>query len=77
VWKTAKAFDVFAKSIRRQLTITPTFEELSSEKELSVDIVPKWKTPHLFRWQGYWIDVDRDKELGPYGTSLKGPLKLQ
>jgi hypothetical protein len=68
VWKTSKAFDVFAKSTRRQLTIAPTFEDLTSEKGLSVDIVPKWETPHLFHWQGYWIDVGRDKKLGPHGT---------
>jgi hypothetical protein len=45
--------------------------------KLSVDIVPKWVTPHLFRWGGYWIDVSRGTDDHPHTNQPASTLKLQ
>jgi hypothetical protein len=80
VWKRSKDFDVSTKSTQRKFTFSPTAEELGVESK--VDLVPTWKVPHLFRWNGYWIDVSRGKGgegvvMNEFGPQSPATLKFQ
>jgi chaperone BCS1 len=78
IWKKSKDFDITIKSSRRKNAVAPTEEELGFKA--SADLVPKWTNPHLFRWNGYWVDVVRGGDTVSTnqwnGTTQTQTLKL-
>ncbi|KAJ4490558.1 P-loop containing nucleoside triphosphate hydrolase protein [Lentinula aciculospora] len=57
VWKRACDFQVSAKSSARKWGINSGI----AVKSHSVDYVPTYALPQLFRWQGYWLEIMRPK----------------
>ncbi|KAJ3867154.1 P-loop containing nucleoside triphosphate hydrolase protein [Lentinula novae-zelandiae] len=62
VWRRAYDFRVSAKSSTRKWGISSlvTGESSIVESE-SVEYVPTYSQPQLFRWRGYWLEIMRSK----------------
>lgn len=57
VWKRSREFFVSAKSSQLRWGI-----KMRSSIE-SAEYVPKYNKPHLFRWKGYWVEIQRTEKL--------------
>ncbi|KAJ3851015.1 P-loop containing nucleoside triphosphate hydrolase protein [Lentinula lateritia] len=62
VWRRAYDFQVSAKSSTRKWGISSlVIGESSIVKSESVEYVPTYSQPQLFRWRGYWLEIMRSK----------------
>ncbi|KAF8829977.1 hypothetical protein HHX47_DHR2000296 [Lentinula edodes] len=62
VWRRAYDFQVSAKSSTRKWGISSLVTgESSIVKSESVEYVPTYSQPQLFRWRGYWLEIMRSK----------------
>jgi chaperone BCS1 len=66
---------VTAKSSKRKYAIDVD-PVASIPGALNADYVPKWGTPHMFRWRGYWVDVIRSSENEESGGRRGGPFGM-
>ncbi|KAJ6618441.1 P-loop containing nucleoside triphosphate hydrolase protein [Mycena sp. CBHHK59/15] len=56
VWQQARDFRVTSKSSKLVYGVT-----VSADPDItgSADYVPTYETPQLFRWRGYWVEIQR------------------
>ncbi|KAJ7062705.1 hypothetical protein C8F01DRAFT_1134999 [Mycena amicta] len=71
VWRRSREFVVTASNSRRKWAVATTNDE---SKRLNAEYVPTYQRPQLFRWRGYWVEIQRsgnitavDTPAGPYG----------
>ncbi|KIL64338.1 hypothetical protein M378DRAFT_78421 [Amanita muscaria Koide BX008] len=65
VWKRSREFLVSAKSSQLRWGI-----KMRSSIE-SAEYVPKYNKPHLFRWKGYWVEIQRTEKLYDPGMGFQ------
>ncbi|TFK37900.1 P-loop containing nucleoside triphosphate hydrolase protein [Crucibulum laeve] len=58
VWRRARDFRVTAKSSRRTWSVK---SDSGTEIRGNADYVPTYQMPHLFRWNGYWVEIKRSQ----------------
>ncbi|KAJ7499995.1 P-loop containing nucleoside triphosphate hydrolase protein [Mycena latifolia] len=70
VWRRSREFVVSASNSRRKWAVRAASDTTVKE---NAEYVPTYKTPQLFRWRGYWVEVKRsgngagaDGDVGPY-----------
>jgi chaperone BCS1 len=63
VWKRSRDFIVSAKSSQLRWGVKMRSIE-------SAEYVPRYKKPHLFRWKGYWVEIQRTER--PYDPATMG-----
>ncbi|KAJ3887171.1 P-loop containing nucleoside triphosphate hydrolase protein [Lentinula edodes] len=74
VWRRAYDFQVSAKSSTRKWGISsPVTGESSIVKSESVEYVPTYSQPQLFRWRGYWLEIMRSKPQNEISFILPHP----
>ncbi|KAJ7142396.1 P-loop containing nucleoside triphosphate hydrolase protein [Mycena epipterygia] len=70
VWRRSREFVVSASNSRRKWAVRATSD---ATVKANAEYVPTYKTPQLFRWKGYWVEIKRtgsvggsDADAGPY-----------
>ncbi|KAJ7643186.1 P-loop containing nucleoside triphosphate hydrolase protein [Mycena rosella] len=70
VWRRSREFVVSASNSRRKWAVRAATD---ATVKANAEYVPTYKTPQLFRWRGYWVEVKRngnaaggDVDAGPY-----------
>ncbi|KAJ6596132.1 P-loop containing nucleoside triphosphate hydrolase protein [Mycena vulgaris] len=70
VWRRSRDFVVSASNSRRKWAVRAAADATVKE---NAEYVPTYKTPQLFRWRDYWVEVKRsgnvadgDGDVGPY-----------
>ncbi|KAJ7067687.1 P-loop containing nucleoside triphosphate hydrolase protein [Mycena belliarum] len=70
VWRRSREFVVSASNSRRKWAVRASSD---ATVKANAEYVPTYKTPQLFRWRGYWVEVKRsgnvgggDVDVGPY-----------
>jgi len=61
VWLRTREFIVTAKNSKRKWGIKP-----SPEIDENADYVPTYAMPQLFKWKGYWVEVQRTRPAKIY-----------
>ncbi|KAF7289168.1 hypothetical protein MIND_01377900 [Mycena indigotica] len=72
VWRRSREFVVTANNSRRKWAVRATTKEEGSK--INAEYVPTYQRPQLFRWRGYWVEIQRlgnvnavETPAGPYG----------
>ncbi|KAF7300836.1 hypothetical protein MKEN_01309600 [Mycena kentingensis (nom. inval.)] len=78
VWRRSREFVVTANNSRRKWAVQAAKRE--AKGKANAEYVPTYQRPQLFRWRGYWVEIQRQGNLtavetqgGPYagqGSSM-------
>ncbi|KAF8169484.1 P-loop containing nucleoside triphosphate hydrolase protein [Mycena galopus ATCC 62051] len=67
VWKRSREFVVTAKNSQRKWAVKTASDSTIAG---SVDYVPTYQTPLLFRWRGYWVEIKRERGGAAVNTNV-------
>ncbi|KAF8920426.1 P-loop containing nucleoside triphosphate hydrolase protein, partial [Mucidula mucida] len=66
VWRQGMEFQISSKTSQREWTVNSIARNLV---EGSVDYIPTYRLPQLFRWKGYWLEVQKSGSHGSQGNN--------
>ncbi|KAJ6544509.1 P-loop containing nucleoside triphosphate hydrolase protein [Mycena capillaripes] len=72
VWRRSREFTVSASNSRRKWAVRATSDD---SVKANAEYVPMYRTPQLFKWRGYWVEIKRTGN-GESGGSLPGPYGM-
>jgi hypothetical protein len=77
IWRRSREFMVTASNSRRKWAVKAATRDDAPRTSTHAEFVPTYQRPQLFRWRGYWVEIQRQGNITAVDPTTAGPYAGQ